>query len=281
MQKIDKKDYSRSKQNTTNININKNVKRKIRKFSNDEKISKENNTFEDNNSNSKNKNNNKNNIFYKNKKRNKNEYSNNIERNNSFDIINNKPHLQNNIIQKSSNFNIENHPKNNLDFNNNKNNIEFKSEFKKSQIFLKENNNDDIILNDLTKSSLKDYINKEAKIIKQNPSYINKYKKEKTNEDWEQNEKKQKIKNKVMKNKINKNPFLDNINDMKINFNDNISNISPNNNNNDISINSIKSKLNKFRNSNESSQQTVIKIDLRQALSKIQSKNSKNESNDN
>ena len=173
--------------------INTNIKPKIRGISDEKNIDKRNNTFDlinDDKSYGK----------YDKTKRRKKEISNlnNIERNNSFDIINNnKSHWRNNKIEieKMSNFKInskdnkicnnKNNRYNNVVFisnnnnNNNNNNyynsnIEFKSEYKKSGIYLRENNNDDFDeIKNITKSTLKDYINKEADIIKHNPNYIN------------------------------------------------------------------------------------------------------------
>ena len=266
---ISGKDILSNKSRKTNVKINKNVKRKIKINNNDEIKNKRSNTFELNNSNIKNIKKIKINNEYKNK----NEFSNSsnyIERNNSFNIVKNKPVRESNKIQKLSNFNIENNQKINL-FNPNKN-FEFKSEYKKSQIYLNGNNDEDKILNDLTKSSLKDFLNKETKIIKENASYIKSKKNGEYNKKEMNNIKSYRNKEKSKNERKSNNPFLNNSNDLKINFNDNISNISQNNNN-DISVNSIKSKLNKFRNSNESNQKTVIKIDLRQALSKISNKN--------
>ena len=274
---INKNDISPKK---INVNINKNVKRKIKIYNNDDKKDKRSKTIDSNKSNNKNINI----INNINKSRHKDIFShssNYIEKNNSFDISNNKHTWENNKIEKSSNFNIKKNQKNhNINPNNNNNNIEFKSEFKKSQLYFRDNNDDEII-DELTKSSLKDFLNKETKIIKENPSYIKSKKNGQSNKKEINNIKLYKDKDNEKNDRKSHNPFLDNSNDyeLKKNFNDNISYISPKYNN-DISVNSIKSKLNKFKSNNESIKKTVLKIDLRKALAKIENKKKYNNSND-
>ena len=279
--------------------INTNIKQKIRGISDEKNIDKRNNTFDFiNNDNSYGK-------FDKIKKKKKEITNlNNIERNNSFDIINNnKSHWRNNKIEieKLSNFKINskdnsnnnNNNKNSrynnafLDNNNNNNyynsNIEFKSEYKKSGIYLRENNNDDFDeIKNITKSSLKDYINKEADIIKHNQNYINsqinRNKIDKLDGEFDKNRRREdrinNTNNNINNNNRYKNLYFDN---NSPNFNDNVSNIYYKNIN-DTSGNSIKSKFNKLKNYNDSNQQTLIKIDLRAALSTLKNKN-KNNSN--
>lgn len=276
-------------------NINSNIKQKLRGISDEKNINKRNNTFdfinEDHSYD-------KFDLIKKKKKEISN--LNNIERNSSFDIINNnKSHWRNNKIEieRSSNFNIKSKDKSNTknknnrynnaftDNNNNNyynSNIEFKSEYKKSGIYLHENNNDDFDeIKDIAKSSLKDYINKEADIIKHNPNYINskmnRNKIDKSNEEFDMNRRKEdriSNTNNISNKNRYKNSYFDNNN---THFNDNISNIYSNNINDTIG-NSIKSKINKLKNYNDSNQQTIIKIDLRSALSTLKSKN-KNNSN--
>ena len=282
--------------------ININIKPKIRGISDEKYIDKRNNTFDLINYD-------KSYGKYDKIKKRKKEISNlnNIERNNSFDIINNnKSHWRNNKIEieKLSNFKInskdnkiynnKNNRYNNVvfDSNNNNNNnnyfnsnIEFKSEYKKSGIYLRENNNDDFDeIKNITKSSLKDYINKEADIIKHNPNYINsqinRNKMDKLDGEFNMNMN-IRMEDRIINNNNNisnknryKNLYFDNNN---LNFNDNVSNIYSNNIN-ETSGNSIKNKLNKLKNYNNSNQQTLIKIDLRSALSSLKNKN-KNNSN--
>ena len=275
--------------------INTNIKQKIRGISDEKNIDKRNNTFDFiNNDNSYSK-------FDKIKKKKKEITNlNNIERNNSFDIINNNKSLWRNNkieIEKLSNFKINSKDNSNnknsryknefLDNNNNNNyynsNIEFKSEYKKSGIYLRENNNDDFDeIKNITKSSLKDYINKEADIIKHNQNYINsqlnRNKIDKLDGEFDKNRRREdrinNTNNNINNNNRYKNLYFDN---NSPNFNDNVSNIYYKNIN-DTSGNSIKSKFNKLKNYNDSNQQTLIKIDLRAALSTLKNKN-KNNSN--
>ena len=273
--------------------INTNIKQKIRGISDEKNIDKRNNTFDFiNNDNSYGK-------FDKIKKKKKEITNlNNIERNNSFDIINNNKSLWRNNkieIEKLSNFKINSKDNSNnknsryknafLDNNNNyyNSNIEFKSEYKKSGIYLRENNNDDFDeIKNITKSSLKDYINKEADIIKHNQNYINsqlnRNKIDKLDGEFDKNRRREdrinNTNNNINNNNRYKNLYFDN---NSPNFNDNVSNIYYKNIN-DTSGNSIKSKFNKLKNYNDSNQQTLIKIDLRAALSTLKNKN-KNNSN--
>ena len=270
--------------------INTNIKPKIRGISDEKKIDKRNNTFDlinDDYSYGK---------VDKIKKRKKEITNlNNIERNNSFDIINNNKSLWRNNkieIEKLSNFNINSKDNSNiknnrynnaaLDNNNyNNSNIEFKSEYKKSRIYLRENNNDDFEqIKNITKSSLKDYINKEADIIKHNPNYINsqinRNKKDKLNGEFGMNKIREERINNTNNNINNKNRYKNLYFDSNnTNITENISNIYSNNIN-DTSGNSIKSKFNKLKNYNNSNQQTLIKIDLRPALSTLKNKNNSN-----
>jgi hypothetical protein len=129
---------------------------------------------------------------------------------------------------------------------------------------------------------LKDYINKEADIIKHNQNYINsqinRNKIDKLDGEFDKNRRREdrinNTNNNINNNNRYKNLYFDNNNP---NFNDNVSNIYYKNIN-DTSGNSIKSKFNKLKNYNDSNQQTLIKIDLRAALSTLKNKN-KNNSN--
>ena len=110
----------------------------------------------------------------KNKRENFNEI-NRIEKSTNLNILNQnnnlniKPYnISKNKIEKSSNFNISNN--NNIS---NKNNIEFESEYRKSKLYLNEENNYNLkLLDNLNKSSLKDFVNKQAQRIRQSPDYI-------------------------------------------------------------------------------------------------------------
>ena len=174
--------------------------------------------------------------------------------NNSFDVIIQKPKIQN--IKKVSDFSINETKKDN------KKDIEFKSEYRKSKIFSQDNKkSDDKSFDNFTQSSLKDYIDKEAQIVKKNVRYSKFYKNKKNNA---------KSRDKEL-NKDNNSSFDSNL---KKNFNDNISNISPKEINDNSEI-SIKSKINKinFKNDYSTKGQTpLLKLDLRSALSKIQTK---------
>jgi hypothetical protein len=195
--------------------------------------------------------------------------------NNNYDSYSN---YNNNYYDKRGN--------NNYNYNNNNNNyynsnIEFKSEYKKSGIYLRENNNDDFDeIKNITKSSLKDYINKEADIIKHNQNYINsqinRNKIDKLDGEFDKNRRREdrinNTNNNINNNNRYKNLYFDNNNP---NFNDNVSNIYYKNIN-DTSGNSIKSKFNKLKNYNDSNQRTLIKIDLRAELSKLKNKKNSN-----
>ena len=116
------------------------IKKKIRTISNDGKNNRKNNSYNK----------------IKNKS-NKSKYS--IDINNSY--VTNIPQEENNKIKKYQNFNIKNKINNNFIFND-KNNIEFKNELKKLEF------EDNKILNNLKILSLKDYLDKETKMIKNN-----------------------------------------------------------------------------------------------------------------
>ena len=116
------------------------IKKKIRTISNDGKNNRKNNSYNK----------------IKNKS-NKSKYS--IDINNSY--VTNIPQEENNKIKNYQNFNIKNKINNNFIFND-KNNIEFKNELKKLEF------EDNKILNNLKILSLKDYLDKETKMIKNN-----------------------------------------------------------------------------------------------------------------
>ena len=140
----------------------------------------------------------------KNKKENFNDI-NKIEKSSNLNILNKnnniniKPYnISNNKIEKSSTFNITYNT--NI---NNRNNIEFESEYRKSKLYLNEEfNNKEKLLYNLNKSSLKDFVNSEAKRIKQSPNYI-KMKNEISEKKYENNN--ADLLKKINKNKYNKN----------------------------------------------------------------------------
>ena len=146
-------------------------------------------------------------------------------------------------MEKSLNFNISNN--NNIS---NKNNIEFESEYRKSKLYLNEENNYNLkLLDNLNKSSLKDFVNKQAQRIRQSPHYI-KMKKENLEKKYENN-------NSDLIKKINQNNYIKN-------------NISKTKNNKT----GIQNKSNKNRNiknskSKNTSKKNILVIDLRNDLS--------------
>ena len=195
----------------------------------------------------------------KNKKENFNDI-NKIEKSTNFNFINNnninniKPYNNfNNKIEKSYNFNISNNT--NIK---NKNNIEFESEYRKSKLFLNEEfNNNEKFLDNLNKSSLKDFVNKQAQKIRQSPDYIKnkklEIKKENTN---------------ILKQMNGNNYIKNNISYINNNKIYNLNNIS----NTMINKSGFQNKKNIIRNKKNSknkniSKKNIITIDLRNALS--------------
>ena len=185
----------------------------------------------------------------KNKRENFNEI-NRIEKSTNLNILNQnnnlniKPYnISKNKIEKSSNFNISNN--NNIS---NKNNIEFESEYRKSKLYLNEENNYNLkLLDNLNKSSLKDFVNKQAQRIRQSPDYI-KMKKENLEKKYENN-------NSDLIKKINQNNYIKN----------NISKTK--NNKTGIQNNSNKNRNIKNSKSKNTSKKNIFVIDLRNDLS--------------
>ena len=185
----------------------------------------------------------------KNKRENFNEI-NRIEKSTNLNILNQnnnlniKPYnISRNKIEKSSNFNISNN--NNIS---NKNNIEFESEYRKSKLYLNEENNYNLkLLDNLNKSSLKDFVNKQAQRIRQSPDYI-KMKKENLEKTYENN-------NSDLIKKINQNNYIKN----------NISKTK--NNKTGIQNNSNKNRNIKNSKSKNTSKKNILVIDLRNDLS--------------
>ena len=185
----------------------------------------------------------------KNKRENFNEI-NRIEKSTNLNILNQnnnlniKPYnISKNKIEKSSNFNISNN--NNIS---NKNNIEFESEYRKSKLYLNEENNYNLkLLDNLNKSSLKDFVNKQAQRIRQSPDYI-KMKKENLEKKYENN-------NSDLIKKINQNNYIKN----------NISKTK--NNKTGIQNNSNKNRNIKNSKSKNTSKKNILVIDLRNDLS--------------
>ena len=185
----------------------------------------------------------------KNKRENFNE-NNRIEKSTNLNILNQnnnlniKPYnISKNKIEKSSNFNISNN--NNIS---NKNNIEFESEYRKSKLYLNEENNYNLkLLDNLNKSSLKDFVNKQAQRIRQSPDYI-KMKKENLEKKYENN-------NSDLIKKINQNNYIKN----------NI--YKTKNNKTGIQNNSNKNRNIKNSKSKNTSKKNILVIDLRNDLS--------------
>ena len=185
----------------------------------------------------------------KNKRENFNEI-NRIEKSTNLNILNQNNNLNikpynilKNKIEKSSNFNISNN--NNIS---NKNNIEFESEYRKSKLYLNEENNYNLkLLDNLNKSSLKDFVNKQAQRIRQSPDYI-KMKKENFEKKYENN-------NSDLIKKINQNNYIKN----------NISKTK--NNKTGIQNNSNKNRNIKNSKSKNISKKNILVIDLRNDLS--------------
>ena len=185
----------------------------------------------------------------KNKRENFNEI-NRIEKSTNLNILNQnnnlniKPYnISKNKIEKSSNFNISKN--NNIS---NKNNIEFESEYRKSKLYLNEENNYNLkLLDNLNKSSLKDFVNKQAQRIRQSPDYI-KMKKENLEKKYENN-------NSDLIKKINQNNYIKN----------NISKTK--NNKTGIQNNSNKNRNIKNSKCKNTSKKNILVIDLRNDLS--------------
>ena len=185
----------------------------------------------------------------KNKRENFNEI-NRIEKSTNLNILNQnnnlniKPYnISKNKIEKSSNFNISKN--NNIS---NKNNIEFESEYRKSKLYLNEENNYNLkLLDNLNKSSLKDFVNKQAQRIRQSPDYF-KMKKENLEKKYENN-------NSDLIKKINQNNYIKN----------NISKTK--NNKTGIQNNSNKNRNIKNSKSKNTSKKNILVIDLRNDLS--------------
>ena len=185
----------------------------------------------------------------KNKRENFNEI-NRIEKSTNLNILNQnnnlniKPYnISKNKTEKSSNFNISKN--NNIS---NKNNIEFESEYRKSKLYLNEENNYNLkLLDNLNKSSLKDFVNKQAQRIRQSPDYI-KMKKENLEKKYENN-------NSDLIKKINQNNYIKN----------NISKTK--NNKTGIQNNSNKNRNIKNSKSKNTSKKNILVIDLRNDLS--------------
>ena len=198
---------------------------------------------------------------------------NQIEKSYNFKIANKDNNINNfkpykaskNKIEKSTYFNIiddvKQKYKSKESLPNIKNNIELESEYRKSKIFLNEelNNNEKLIKN-LNNSSLKEFVNKKAKEIRQSPDYIKNKEKER---------KKEKSKNTEVNN-INKNNYYFNNNTSPINGGDYIQYSSTNYTNKNKYKEDIKPKKpNTKRNHNNKNtkKKNVITIDLRHALS--------------
>ena len=185
----------------------------------------------------------------KNKRENFNEI-NRMEKSTNLNILNQnnnlniKPYnISKNKIEKSSNFNISKN--NNIS---NKNNIEFESEYRKSKLYLNEENNYNLkLLDNLNKSSLKDFVNKQAQRIRQSPDYI-KMKKENLEKKYENN-------NSDLIKKINQNNYIKN----------NISKTK--NNKTGIQNNTNKNRNIKNSKSKNTSKKNILVIDLRNDLS--------------
>ena len=208
--------------------------------------------------------------------------------NNTQNLIYKKDNFNDiNIIEKSYNFNIMNKD-NNININQNKNseniiensakinknkeknesktslfninnNIALESEYRKSKIYLnEEKNNNEKIFNNINKSSLKEFVNKQAKNIKQSPDYINNKKKEKKKDISEYN-----FENNNNYYKINNNSQVNNdSNYLRYNFNNLL-----NKTNNKSTSNKTKSKTKKNKNKSN-----IITINLKDVLSKEKNK---------
>ena len=198
---------------------------------------------------------------------------NQIEKSQNFRIANKDNNINykvyntsNNKIEKSTNFNIIDDVKKKFKSKesliNINNNIELESEYRKSKLFLNEElNNNEKLKNKLNNSSLKEFVNKKAKEIRQSPDYI----KNKAIE-----RKKEKSKNTEVNN-INKNNYYFKNNISPINGGDYIQYSSTDFTNKNKYKEDIKTKTkikhqNKKNNKNNS-KQNVITIDLRHALS--------------
>jgi len=198
---------------------------------------------------------------------------NQIEKSQNFRIANKDNNINykayntsNNKIEKSTNFNIIDDVKKKFKSKesliNINNNIELESEYRKSKLFLNEElNNNEKLKNKLNNSSLKEFVNKKAKEIRQSPDYI----KNKAIE-----RKKEKSKNTEVNN-INKNNYYFKNNTSPINGGDYIQYSSTDFTNKNKYKEDIKTKTkikhhNKKNNKNNS-KQNVITIDLRHALS--------------
>ena len=198
---------------------------------------------------------------------------NQIEKSYNFKIPNKDNNINNfkpyktskNKIEKSTNFNIiddvKQKYKSKESLPNIKNNIELESEYRKSKKFLNEelNNNEKLIKN-LNNSSLKEFVNKKAKEIRQSPDYIKNKEKER---------KREKSKNTEVNN-INKNNYYFNNNPSPINGGDYIQYSSTNYTNKNKNKEDIKSKKpNTKRNhkNKNTKKKNVITIDLRHAFS--------------
>ena len=202
---------------------------------------------------------------------------NKIKKSYNFNIINKdsninniQPYYQsNNKIVKPTNINTINNiqekknNKNSLQFNNN---IEFESEYRKSKKYYNDElNNNEKLLDNLNKSSLKDFINKQAIKIRQSPNYIKNKSLERKNEILvnknERNDSKQQKKSNIN----NKNNIINNNNICRYDFNN-----IPNKNKKEIQNKNKYNKIdnnkygNKKNNANKNkTKKEILKIDLK------------------